>query len=67
MIERFFFDRIDAKASASTVRVENHLIPFDLADKAKAAISFFHCALTRAQIAHNTICANVPMPPLSNV
>ena len=63
MIERFLFDRINAKTSASPIRIEHHLVAFDLANEAKAPIPFFHFALPRAEIANDSIGTLLAMPP----
>ncbi len=53
MIERFFFDRIDAKAGAAAIGIEDHLTVAVLANKAKALISRAEVAMSRAELAEN--------------
>jgi len=65
MIQWFLFNGVDAKAGAPTVGIENHLVAFNFSYKAKAPVPFFHAALTRAQIANDTIGRVIAMPPFS--
>jgi hypothetical protein len=48
MVQGLLFDRIDAKASAFSVGVENHLPVFDLANKAEASVLLLQTALSGA-------------------
>jgi hypothetical protein len=53
MVERFLFDRIDAKAARAPVRVELDRTGLDASDEAQTTLTFMHLARARANIALN--------------
>ena len=67
MVEWLLFDRVDTKTRAASVRIENHLVSFDFSNKAETAIPFLQIALTRAQIAYDSVGRIVSVPPLSQM
>ncbi len=48
MVERFFFDGIDANSGATTIRRKHHALVTILADETKAAITRLQVAFARA-------------------
>ena len=53
MVERFFFDRIDAKTGAAAIGIEDHLAVAVLANEAKALIAGAEVTMSRAELAEN--------------
>jgi hypothetical protein len=51
MVERFLFDRIDAKAARAPIRVELDRTSLGASDEAEATLTFVHFARTRTDIA----------------
>jgi hypothetical protein len=51
MIERFLFDRVDAKSRRAAIGREHHLIALPRTHEAKAALAFVQLATPRAEIA----------------
>jgi hypothetical protein len=62
VVQRLFFDRVDAKPRAATVGGEQHLAILHGADKASGALSFVQFAFAWTQVALNASVAQL-MPP----
>ena len=50
MVERFFFDRVHAKAARATITIENNFIAFPTPYITKPSLPFVQPAFTRANI-----------------
>jgi hypothetical protein len=65
MVEWFFFDRIDAKAGAAAIGIEDHLTVAVFSNKAKPLIARAEVAMSRAELAENFLrCVVETGPPL---
>ena len=62
MVERLFFDRVNAKAGAAAIGRQHHLVATSHADKTQSALSFMQAAVARAQIALQSAVVQ-PVPP----
>lgn len=51
MVERFFFDRVDAKATGQSIAQQTYFVSDSAADKTEAALSVIQLAKARAQVA----------------
>ena len=63
MVERLFFNRIDAEPAAPTVGREHHLVAGPLPDKAEAALVLLQLAETRTQPAFHPAVRQQGPPP----
>jgi len=62
MIERFFFDRVDAESRRPPVSNKPYLVVEALAHVAQAALAFAQAAVARADIAlQASVCFAVPV------
>jgi hypothetical protein len=70
VVEWLFLNWIDTEAGAFAIGVQNHAMVLDLANETKAAISFLHPTLARAQITYDPLRSirvrfQINMPPFS--
>ncbi len=68
MIERFFFDRIDAKTGAAAVRGQHDLFPVPiLPDKAESAVAWLEVAFSWTQVADDPPVVIRIVPPAARL
>ena len=71
MIERFLFDRIDAKTGGTAVGRQYHLVADVLTHEASTALAFMQLTVTRTEVALNTrrlaFLGGQGVPPTSRV
>src|SRR5712692_4495020 len=66
VVERLFFDRIDAESGGTAVGGEHHPVPRALPDEAETPLPFLQLAVSRTKIALNSAVLQ-PMPPAASV
>jgi hypothetical protein len=66
MMQRLFFDRVNAEAGRTAISGEDHLVSDVLAHKAGTALAVVQLAVTRAQVALNAAVAE-SVPPATGI